>query len=164
MTTRSGLKMAEVTAPPLIIEVPSLPDIRTGLQRRYCNPHYVTKLRNEYKHDVYFCAIAALAEWARANGHGGRPQSWEKPERARVTITFVYACKRRRDQTNLLAMWKGGEDMLVTAGILVDDDLDHLETMVPRVVVDKARAPMTIIEIERLEGDHGEVPQEDGGC
>lgn len=123
----------------LTIEVPSLPD-RLLSPNRSRNVHWgtVTKARNEFKNAVYYSA------------HWVKPDGWVAPEKARVTITFVYATNRRRDQTNLIAMWKHGEDMLVASGILVDDDLDHLETMVPKVIVDKARAPMTIIEIEEV--------------
>ena len=129
----------------LIIEIPCLPDPLLSPNRsRVAHWGQVTSARNQWKHDVFFSAFHA------------KPEGWRPPEKARINITFVYPFRRRRDQTNLIAMWKSGEDMLVAAGVLVDDDLVHLETMVPRVEIDKARSPLTIVSIERLEVYNGQ--------
>ncbi len=71
--------------------------------------------------------------------------------RAKLSLTFVFPEHRRRDIDNLLSRFKPGLDGIVASGLLVDDDAEHLEISDVDIVVDPKRAPLTIIEIGRLE-------------
>ncbi len=71
--------------------------------------------------------------------------------RARVNLTFFFAQSRRRDRDNLIARFKPGIDAIVDASLVIDDDSEHLEIGEVNIVVDPDRAPLTVIEIERLE-------------
>ena len=70
--------------------------------------------------------------------------------KARLDLTFVFAQRRRRDRDNLLARFKPGQDAIVHAGLLLDDDAEHLEIgeIVPEV--DPEKAPMTIIKVSEV--------------
>lgn len=70
-------------------------------------------------------------------------------ERARLDLIFIYATSYRRDMDNLIAAFKGGLDALVSAGLLVDDDADHLVWGGMSVLIDKDRAPLTIVEVRQ---------------
>jgi len=69
--------------------------------------------------------------------------------KARLNLTFVFAEQRRRDRDNCLASFKTGLDAIVDAGLLLDDDAEHLEIGKVDILVDPERAPLTIIELER---------------
>jgi len=69
--------------------------------------------------------------------------------RARLTLTFVFPQSRRRDSDNLLARFKPGLDGIVDAGLLLDDDSEHLVIEPLVIEVDRDRAPLTIIDITR---------------
>lgn len=47
--------------------------------------------------------------------------------RARIHYRFFWETRRRRDAANMIAMMKPAVDGLVDAGLLVDDDIEHLE-------------------------------------
>jgi hypothetical protein len=71
-----------------------------------------------------------------------------------LSLTFVFPSYRQRDEDNLRARFKVGQDILVRAGLIRQDDMKHLKINRPKIVVDPARAPLTIIELaetERLE-------------
>jgi len=70
--------------------------------------------------------------------------------KARVKLTFVFAERRRRDTDNLLARFKPGLDAIVDAALVLDDDSEHLQISTPDILVDSARAPLTIIELEEV--------------
>ena len=81
--------------------------------------------------------------------------NWSRPnyEKAKVSITFVIPNRHHiKDSDNAMASIKPAIDGCVDAGIIVDDSPDHLQYEMPIIwQVDKERAPLTIIEIERLE-------------
>ena len=70
--------------------------------------------------------------------------------KAKLTLTCVFAEKRRRDRDNLLAKFKPGLDAIVHAGLVLDDDAGHLQVEVADPLVDPDRAPLTIIELEEI--------------
>ncbi len=72
--------------------------------------------------------------------------------RARLKVTFVFAESRTRDVDNLLARFKPGLDAIVDAALLLDDDAEHLTTDPPVILVDRQRAPLTIIELDEVDG------------
>lgn len=68
--------------------------------------------------------------------------------RATVAAAFFHAQRRRRDDVNHLAMLKPAYDGLVDAGLLEDDDAEHLTTLPARFEVDKHH-PRVELRIER---------------
>ena len=72
--------------------------------------------------------------------------------RAKLSLTFVFPERRRRDRDNLLSRFKPGLDGIVASGLVVDDDAEHLEISNVDIVVDPKRAPLTIIEIREMGG------------
>ena len=57
---------------------------------------------------------------------------------------------RLRDEDNLLARFKPGLDAIVDAGLILDDDVEHLEIGRVEAVVDLKPAPLTIIELDEI--------------
>lgn len=72
---------------------------------------------------------------------------WQK---ATVQATFVHKQKRRRDDVNHSAMLKSAYDGVVDAGLLVDDDSEHLTTLPPLFRIDKVVSRVEM-QFERLE-------------
>ena len=68
--------------------------------------------------------------------------------KAKLNLTFIFPQRRRRDRDNCLARFKPGLDAIVQAGLLLDDDAEHLQIGKVDILVDPARAPLTIIELE----------------
>jgi Holliday junction resolvase RusA-like endonuclease len=52
---------------------------------------------------------------------------------------FVVPDKRRRDLDNAMASLKAGFDALVAAGLLVDDDSEHLKHAAPEMRVEQGQ-------------------------
>jgi len=73
--------------------------------------------------------------------------------RAKLNLAFVFPEYRRRDRDNLLSRAKSGIDAIVDAGLLLDDDAEHLQIGKVDILVDPDRAPLTVIEIEELKGE-----------
>jgi len=71
-------------------------------------------------------------------------------KKASLHWTFIYAAKRERDADNLIASCKVAQDALVDAGILLSDDAEHLQIKGVEILVDRKRAPLTIIELEEI--------------
>jgi len=70
--------------------------------------------------------------------------------KAKLNLTFVFAEQRRRDRDNLIAMFKPGLDAIVDAGLVADDDAEHLQIGQVDILVDPGRAPLTIIELDEI--------------
>jgi len=122
----------------LTIAVPMLPPSDLSLNSfRKLHWGHIDRARTRFKQAVHF-AVCQVRD------------GWIAPEKAQVDLIFVYSTKRRRDQTNLMVMWKSGEDILVQDGIIVDDDMEHVVTMPPKVEIDKERAPMLIIQVSEV--------------
>lgn len=66
-----------------------------------------------------------------------------------VHATFYHRQRRKRDDVNHLASLKAAYDGLVDAGLLVDDDSEHLRTLTPAFAVDKHH-PRVELRIERI--------------
>lgn len=127
----------------LLVEIPALPPSELSLNySRMAHWSVRHKARQAWK-DLVRLAVRQ-AKW-KYEEEVGKP--WCKPPKAVVSLLFIYPQYRRRDQTNLHVMWKPGEDSLVEEGVIIDDDLAHLMLDPPKVIVDKSRAPMTIVEV-----------------
>lgn len=69
-------------------------------------------------------------------------------EQATLQATFFHAVKRKRDGVNYNQSLKPAQDGIVDAGLLVDDDAEHLTTLPPRFELDKA-CPRVEITVTR---------------
>ena len=65
-------------------------------------------------------------------------------------IIFVVPDRRRRDMDNYKRTGKAAFDAMVALGLLIDDSAAHLVDITGEMVVDKAEAPKTIIELRRV--------------
>ena len=126
------------------IEVPFLPPVEYSPNSRVC---WLVKYKaGKVYHDaVYYCCVDARNRAYR--------EGLSFPlVKAKLNLTVVFAEMRLRDQDNLLARFKPGLDAVVDAGLLVGDDVEHLEIGRVQAVVDLRQAPLTIIELEEIKG------------
>jgi len=74
---------------------------------------------------------------------------WDK---IKVTADFYYTKKRRRDQDNAMGSLKAAYDGIVDAGVVIDDDYEHMERGIPKFHDgSKKIVPMIVLTIERLQ-------------
>jgi len=125
------------------IEVSQLPPVSSSPNWRGFWPER-HKAGKVYHDAVFYCCVDARNRIA----FGGMPLPLFT--KARLNLTFVFAEQRRRDRDNCLASFKPGLDAIVDAGLLSDDDAEHLEIGKVDILVDPERAPLTIIEIEEV--------------
>jgi len=69
-----------------------------------------------------------------------------------LNLCFIFPQYRRRDRDNLLSQFKPGLDAIVQADLLLDDDAEHLEIGKVEILVNRKKAPLTIIELEESHG------------
>ena len=124
------------------IEVPQLPPESSSPN---WHSHWAESYKEArvYHNAVFYCCVDARN---RAYLEGvSFPFS-----KAKLKITFIFAEVRRRDVDNLLARFKPGQDAIVDAGLVLDDDFLHLQISTPDILADPDRAPLTIIELEEM--------------
>lgn len=77
---------------------------------------------------------------------------WATPaypfRRARLDLTFIFRRRQDRDEDNLRASFKPGQDGLVLARLIADDTPEYLELGNIEIIVDRRQSPMTIIDLE----------------
>ena len=128
----------------LRIEVGQLPPASSSPNWR---GHWARQRREAavYHDAVFYCCVDA-----RNRGFGeGMSFPFTK---AKLSLTFVFSEYRRRDRDNALSRAKPGIDAIVDAGLVIDDDAEHLEIGKVDILVDPARAPLTVIDLEALAG------------
>ena len=127
------------------IEVSQLPPVSSSPNWR---GHWGARYREArvYHKAVFYCCVDARNRALM----GGMLLPFTK---ARLKLTFVFHERRRRDSDNLLARFKPGQDAIVDAGLVMDDSAEHLEISDLDILVDPGRAPLTVIDIEELEGE-----------
>lgn len=125
------------------IEVHQLPPVSSSPNWR---GHWSTQREEAkvYHNAVFYCCVDSRNREA----FGGMPLPLFI--KARLNLTFIFPEHRRRDRDNLLASFKPGLDGIVDAGLLLDDDAEHLEIGKVDILVDPDRAPLTIIELEQM--------------
>ena len=134
--------MSEMLKGKMRIEVPFLPPVEYSPNSRVC---WLVKYKaGKVYHDaVYYCCVDA-------RNRGYREGLSFPFVKAKLNLTVVFAELRLRDQDNLLARFKPGLDAVVDSGLVLDDDVEHLEIGQVGVVVDPERAPLTIIELDEI--------------
>lgn len=121
------------------IEVSQLPPVEYSLNWR---GHWADRYKAG---QVYQSAVFYSCVDARNKASNDKPF-----DKARLNLTFVFSVARRRDRDNLLARFKPGLDAIVDAGLIVDDDAEHLEIGKVDILVNPERAPLTLINIDKL--------------
>ena len=81
--------------------------------------------------------LALLATEEAANG-----MTWE---RATILARFYHKTKRRRDDVKHLARLKSAYDGVVMAGLLPDDDREHLRTIGAEFYIDKKNPRVELV-------------------
>ena len=128
------------------IEVRQLPPAEYSPNAR-C--HWAKKLKaGRLFHDEVFWEAIAVRNLERHVNYEKFP--WNKAE---LLLTIVVAQQRRRDMDNWLARCIPGINALRMAGLIVDDDVEHLAIAKPVFVVDKKKAPRTIFELSQIGGE-----------
>ncbi|MBA7661052.1 hypothetical protein ES703_69064 [subsurface metagenome] len=124
------------------IEVPFLPPVEYSPNSRVC---WLVKYKaGKVYHDaVYYCCVDA-------RNRGYREGLSFPFVKAKLNLTVVFAELRLRDEDNLLARFKPGLDAVVDAGLILNDDVEHLEIGKVGPLVDLRRAPLTVIELEEI--------------
>ncbi len=64
---------------------------------------------------------------------------------ASVAVVFFHKVKRRRDQDNAMGSLKAAYDGIVDAGLIVDDDWEHLQRELPTFEIDKKNPRVELI-------------------
>jgi len=114
----------------------SSPNARVHWGKRYRD----TLGRGGYGEAVYYECVQVRNSLLA----GGDFRPFRRPV---LSLTFVFPSYRDRDEDNLRARFKVGQDMLVRAGLIRQDDMKHLKVNRPKIRIDPARAPLTIIEL-----------------
>ena len=130
----------------LTVLIPWLPPRELGANAsRYCPQGLKNSLLAEARSCAHLSILDARSRWERAQG-----MKWTPLERTELSIAFVYPVNRRRDIDNLIGSRgiKAAIDMLTRLDIIADDDTQHLRLGNVDIVVDKERAPLTILGIK----------------
>ncbi len=122
------------------IEVTQLPPVSSSPNWR---GHWSEKYKDgqTYRDAVYYSCVNVRNKLMALG-------DWQPFQRVRINLIFVYPVHRRRDRDNLIAMFKPGLDAIIAAGLVADDDVEHVEIGEVNVDVSRTRAPLTIIELE----------------
>lgn len=88
----------------------------------------------------YRQACAQLAKSARV-AEGG---TWPLPAPVNARYTFVLTSRRRRDFCNLYSAFKAGEDGIVDAGLIGDDNAWNLQV---ELAVELGEKPSVIVSL-----------------
>lgn len=102
------------------------------------------KAAKVYQEAVYYACVDARNSLERVPWRPGFPPF----EKARLTLTFIFPYFRLRDEDNLRAMFKPGQDALVQAELIKGDSPEHLVLGAINIIIDQHRSPCTIIELE----------------
>jgi len=78
---------------------------------------------------------------------------WVPFSRPVMDLTFIFDLERHRDEDNMRTRFKPGLDGMVDAELLIDDNPRRLITGKLNMIVDKERAPMTIIELREADDE-----------
>lgn len=73
-----------------------------------------------------------------------------RAERVRVELRYTPRARRRRDADNLVALLKPLVDALVDAGVVADDDDEHVERTMPVITAPSRTAVPLVLVVEVL--------------
>lgn len=96
-------------------------------------------------------AVKALRAEARVKTRNVMPVGYTPWPFAVVVYRFYVPDLRRRDLVNMMQSQKAAIDGVVDAGLLVDDDWQHLAIGAVRCVVDR-KNPRVVLTFQRMAG------------
>jgi hypothetical protein len=131
----SGDKMS-VTIP-----CPGIPPSANVLRRKYRDPHAYAKLRDGFKHTLYYLVTGRDRAWLMAMAAIGK--------KMRVDITLIH--KKQYDPDNLAGSVKPLLDSLVNLRFLANDDPPHIDL---HIMQQKLNANETILVIREADGEN----------
>ncbi|MBA7651595.1 hypothetical protein ES703_59414 [subsurface metagenome] len=125
------------------IEVSQPPPVEYSLNWR---GHWAERYKagQVYQQAVFYECVDARNRLERLPWRPGFPPF----TKARLTLTFVFPYYQERDEDNLRARFKPGQDALVQAELIKGDSPEHLVLGDINIVIDRDRAPLTIIELK----------------
>lgn len=129
------------------IRAPMVPPACLSPNRR---KHWSVKSRakKEYGEAVYFCAVSAKNELTQKVGNAAVEDFLGRKKR--LDLEFIFPDVYSRDEDNLRAMFKSGQDALVKAGYFKDDKPEFIELGCLRITNEKGREAATIITLTAL--------------
>jgi len=98
-----------------------------------------------YQQAVYYESVNVRNILERLPQHPSFPFT-----KARLTLTLVFPTFRKRDQDNLRARFKPGQDALVQAQLILDDTPEYLVMGGINIAIDQEQAPKTIIDLDEI--------------
>ena len=123
----------------------------TQIPPQECSPNWRGHWAEKYQparvyHDaVYYSCVDTR--------NRGEKEGMKFPlRRAKLDLTVVFRGVRRRDRDNILARFKSGLDAVKDAGLIEDDDSEHLEIGKVEIRADPGLAPLTIISLTEMGG------------
>jgi len=125
------------------IEISQLPPVE-------CSPNWRGHWAQRYKASrtyqaaVFYECVNTRNKLERVTWRPGFPPF----EKARLTLTFVFPYYQERDEDNLRARFKPGQDALVQAELIKGDSPEHLVMGAINIIINRRRSPCTIIELE----------------
>lgn len=125
--------------------MPMLPPKEVSLNARghWTSRHQASRT---YGGAVFYCCVDVRNRLERLPWRPG----YLPFTKAKLDLTFVFKDRRKRDEDNLRARFKPGQDGLVQANLVPDDSPEHLVMGKVTIEVDKERAPLTIIELTEV--------------
>lgn len=116
-----------------------------------CNPNWRGHWAQQYRaamayRNAVYCECVNVRNTLKA--------PWATPthpfRRARLDLVFIFRRWQGRDEDNLRASFKPGQDAIVLAGLLHGDTPEYLELGKIEIIVDRRQAPKTIIDLEEV--------------
>ena len=130
----------------IVIEIPaSIPRILTPNRSRVAHWGQITRAKNEFQHTAFYAAVDAKNKWLIEH-----PYSLLPFEKGLLWFELVIRDKRSiMDDDNAIAGLKAVRDILQAdrAGIIANDR--DFQTARLTWTVDKARAPLIILTVEK---------------
>jgi len=120
----------------MIITVPAIPPSPNILKRKYRNVHAYRRLRESWKHDLWYGIDGAhrRTQWLETIKSAGR---------VRIDVTFYHSHKF--DPDNMVGALKPILDAMVQIGYVKNDDSEHLE--LGEIKQEGSLSPRTVIQM-----------------
>jgi hypothetical protein len=122
------------------IEVSQLPPVE-------CSPNWRGHWSQRHEASIVYQTAVYYECIQVKNAAIALDSEWHPFKRPRLDLTFVFPCQRKRDEDNLRARFKPGQDALVLAGLIKGDTKDNLILGDINIEVDRLKAPLTVIEL-----------------
>lgn len=131
------------------------------LPPRECSPNWRGHWSQEYRAAKAFREAVYYESVAARNTLRG---PWATPahpfRKARLDLTFIFNHWQGRDEDNMRARFKPGQDALVQAQLIANDTPEYLELGSIEFVIDRRQAPKTIIDLKEVGDGEGSTSRD----